>query len=449
MFKIIITQFLRSLANGGEYLHNIQGNSFSEKKAANELKIGFYGNPSNNSYNLIKMFRNEGYQADLVIEEGFENHFLNDKPFWEDVPYECTFYEEGLKGEKLWSQPHYVRRVKYDERLEQDYRDRDSAAREVREMYANLFCIPENKVPLDKMLVLAQYMGHWPLIQTMKNYDVISLSGTSTKFGIFSPVPYVITPSGDDLRVLPFEETWSGFLSRAAYKSASKIIYTDSSDLEFLRILLVADKSVHLPRFVSIHHKINANIAAKKEEWIQKTNGTKFILSVCEHVWAEKGNDRLIHSFAKFVKRSPRWRLILADWGKDVEKSKKLIDELNMKNFVFWEKYCTMPLLRDKQAAADVIVGKLIASEPSNKVFELMAFGKPVITHYNIGNYQNSLPPLLNAETTNDIYNHFIGLEQGDLSGIGKSSFEWISKYCGGIQTLNAYMDVYLGVSSK
>ena len=45
------------------------------------------------------------FQPELVVEDGFFDAFLMNRPFWEDVEAKCATYEEGLACERAWRQP--------------------------------------------------------------------------------------------------------------------------------------------------------------------------------------------------------------------------------------------------------------------------------------------------------------------------------------------------------
>jgi glycosyltransferase involved in cell wall biosynthesis len=54
--------------------------------------------------------------------------------------------------------------------------------------------------------------------------------------------------------------------------------------------------------------------------------------------WFEKGNDKMIKAFARFVKVFPNSKLVMVDWSTDAQKSKDLVNSLNISEKVNWIK---------------------------------------------------------------------------------------------------------------
>ena len=94
-----------------------------------------------------------------------------------------------------------------------------------------------------------------------------------------------------------------------------------------------------------------------------------------------KGNDRLVRAFGRFVKSGgAEWRLILLEWGDDVDRTKDLLKELDLQSRVIWQGICSKPVLRKRQRAADVVCDQFVMEGYGSSVLELSAAGKPVVT---------------------------------------------------------------------
>ena len=87
------------------------------------------------------------------------------------------------------------------------------------------------------------------------------------------------------------------------------------------------------------------------------------LFSPTRHDWKEKGNDKMITAFSKFVKVFPKCMLILVDWGFDVHKSKQLITEAGLSssssspiNYIKWIKPIPKNQLIQYYNIADIVL---------------------------------------------------------------------------------------------
>lgn len=429
-FDLQLLMVARTVAASGDHRILSPAERGRPRKRPEEVKIGFFGNMANNAYNFTKCLRRLGYDAELVIEEDWFDTFLMNRPFWEDVEVECSSYEEGLKHESRWNPPEYVRRVKYDFEAQMRYQGRYAAAAEAQAKYREEFGI---ELPLDRALLLAQHMGHWPYIREMKRYDVVQLSSAPIMMGLFCPKPYVVFPTGGDLFITPFEETMVGQLTRAAYKNAAHILYCETNYPEFLDRLGPLPPRTFAPMMVDTDTYAPGDGGEMKTRWEKATGGRKFLLNVCRQSWEWKGNDRLIRSFGTFLKQGNEdWRLIILEWGTDVEKTKELIAQLGIADKILWEKLSSKPVLRKRQQAADLVADQFVMAGYGTSVLESMASGKGVLMTYDPeggGRHFDEPPPFLTATTEKEIAMRLANL--ASLEDHGSASRDWVERVHG------------------
>ncbi|WP_253188420.1 glycosyltransferase [Leptolyngbya sp. 'hensonii'] len=185
-----------------------------------------------------------------------------------------------------------------------------------------------------------------------------------------------------------------------------------------------------------------------RAQWQQAIGGQKFLLNVCRQTWLWKGNDRLIHAFSRFVKEYGDWRLILMEWGKDIEQSKVLIEALDIKDKVLWEPMSSKPRLRRLQQAADVVSDQFVMAAYGTSVLESMAAGKPVLK--SPLNPQNDLlcisdlPPFVTANEIDEIYQALIKLDDEEFKQKkGVESHDWVRRNHGYLAITERYIDAY------
>jgi glycosyltransferase involved in cell wall biosynthesis len=336
--------------------------------------VGFFGNIANNAYNFVKCLRRLGQEAELVVEQEFFDQFLMNRPFWEDIQVSCASVEAAYAHESGWRQPHYVRRVQYDAEMQQRFAGRLSAVPEVQELAAREL---GRRLPADHALLLAQNMGHWPMLLAMRRYDVVQLSGATIRMGLFCPRPYVLFPTGSDLFISPFEETVDGLLARIGFRRAARTLYCEVNYPAYLRRLGADEAAMEFaPMMIDDDTYTPVDAGEVRESWREAVGGSFFILSACRQSWEWKGNDRLLEAFARLER--PEARLIVIRWGPDAERSAARIEELGATGRVLWLELSSKRALARCQSAADLVADQFVMDGYGTTVLESMASATPV-----------------------------------------------------------------------
>lgn len=373
---LLLTMAARGLAASGQHHVQLPTEVVRRVTRRRDLKIGFFGNVANNAHNFARCLRRLGYDAELVIEDGWFDTFVMNRPFWEDVDVECDSYDAASTFESGWQPPSWIRRVAYDVDLQTRYQNRRSAAAEVQALYEKAFSTP---IAIDRALLLAQHMGHWPYLLAMSRYDVVQFSGAAISMAPFSPRPTVVFPTGSDLWISPFEDSVFGLLVRAGYRGAVHVLACEPAYAGHLRRLERATFSA-APMMIDTDRYAPGDGSAIRHKWISRSGGSRFLLAACRQTWRWKGNDRLLRGFAQFAAGNREWRLVLQAWGDDVARSKALIADLGIEPLVIWERLCSKPVLRRSQQAADAAADQfVVAGGYGTSVLEAMAAAKPVL----------------------------------------------------------------------
>lgn len=202
-----------------------------------------------------------------------------------------------------------------------------------------------------------------------------------------------------------------------------------------------------------------------KEEYIDLNNTWDFLKSndliIFNHarqMWSDnsfnisKGNDVLIRAFARIVNEEifNNPLLILFEYGIDVEKSKNLINELNIEKYVKW-----MPTMHRKNIMyglkkADLVTNSFVEGivDIGGCVYEGLASGSLVLNNMEAlpseHKFYNS--PIIDARTEKDIFNILCDykVNKHKYSGIKKYSSKWFDENLG-----EGLVDNYIGLLSK
>jgi glycosyltransferase involved in cell wall biosynthesis len=446
--RLLLSMAARGLAANGQHQVLLPTETVRPVTDLLELKIGFFGNIANNAHNFVRCLRRLGYDAELVVQDGWFDTFVMNRPFWEDVQVECESYEAALTHEPQWTPPHWVRRVSYDVDLQVRYQNRLSAVDEVQTLYHDAFGIA---LAPDRALLLAQHMGHWPYLLAMKRYDLVQFSGAPISMAAFCPKTYVVFPTGSDLWISPFEESIFGLLVRAGYRGAGHVLACEPAYAGHLRRLQLASFSA-APMMVDTDRYVPGESAEVRDGWLRKSGGRRFLLATCRHTWRWKGNDRLFHGFAKFLAAGGgEWRLVLQSWGDDTEKSRALVSELGLERFVIWEPLCSKPVLRVKQQAADAAADQFVVSGGyGTSVLEAMAAAKPVMLMpptAEMVSHLPSPPPFVGATDPDSLAAALDRLtDDGYRLAKGQESLQWLLNVHGFRSVMPRYLAGYASV---
>jgi glycosyltransferase involved in cell wall biosynthesis len=442
---VLLTIAARALAASGQHLVIRPTENARTVASLRGSRIGFFGNIANNAHNFARCLRRLGYQTELVIEDGWFDTFVMNRPFWEDVPAEAESYEAALAHEAKWTPPDWIRKVSYDLDLQLRYQKRLSAVDEVQALYKQAF---EIDLPPDRALLLAQQMGHWPYLLAMKRYDVVQFSGAPISLAPFCPRPFVVFPTGSDLWVSPFEESVFGLLVRAGYRGAAHVLACEPAYAGHLRRMQRGSFSP-APMMIDTDRYLPGPAAEIRDRWTAASGGRRFLLASCRHTWLWKGNDRLIRGFAEFARNGGGdWRLVLQSWGDDIDRSRALIHELGLEPLVIWEPLSSKSTLRLKQRAADLAADQFVVPGGyGTSVLEAMAAGKAVlivppppdtVTHLS------SPPPFVGASDPASI-SEALGRMSDDAArdAAGRAHLDWLRQVHGYESVAGSYLSAY------
>ncbi len=113
-------------------------------------------------------------------------------------------------------------------------------------------------------------------------------------------------------------------------------------------VLMTNPDTLDLCERYKVHWKFIPFAINMKRYSPMKTEGLGYenvILCFSRHVWPEKGQDRLIRAFARFLKENKDSLLVFSERGEDVVKSKALIEHVGIKEHVKWLPLMSKPYL--------------------------------------------------------------------------------------------------------
>ncbi len=282
-------------------------------------------------------------------------------------------------------------------------------------------------------------------LKELKKCDIIHSFGEASQLVRFASKPYLHWTYGYDLDNIPFKSgspkhLLLANLQRTALKKAGLVIYSMPHQGESVRKLRLSN-TLYFPLIPIDTDRYN-KIDRESREKIRSSYDCDFLFAhLARQEWVRdepgqqnKGNDKLFRTFARFIKNTGKKAVMLvADKGRDVDASKRLISELGIDKNIIWilpqPKYQLIKLL----SAVDAVFDQFNAGSAGLLVLECMSMGIPTFIYFSpeYESYFKEPPPVINVFTEEEIYNKIIELcTNADMRvKIGLSARNWVIKY--------------------
>jgi hypothetical protein len=242
----------------------------------------------------------------------------------------------------------------------------------------NVF-FPDRKDKLSKDEI--EYYSSRALLKKVSvYYDIIQCYGIDPIWALASEVekPYVAFEHGT-LRDFIFGDDPIHRLNALAYSKASHVFVTNGDCLENV-------KKLNIKRYSGIAHPIEGDwdLAEDQRNKIKQGLGADVLLfSPMRHDWSVKGNEIHLEALSKIVQLvKGKVVLVLNQWGKEVERSVKLIQKTGCQEHVIWLHPLCRKRLVEMLYAADVVLDQMLLPCFGGILPQALSVGTPVIMSY-------------------------------------------------------------------
>ncbi len=393
---------------------------------SNNMKVYLYGNTLNCGYDLTKILRQKGIDAELFLDRS--SPLEQDFPWWDD---------KSLSPDNLPAWVHYY------------------------PIFPN-FIYPTGQTK--------------QMIEDFSKGDVALVCSYGPIIAMKSKIPFVFYSVGSDLNMIDFKDDFKALLfntyslklkikkfikiltfgrmqAKALKSAADRIIcYMGYQYRPFIINHGLQDKTVKLTYPKDI---VNYTTGVDDELSNQYKQYDFVFFMVARQSWKSvwndmKGNDKFIRSFARFVKeKSPNVLLLMANKGIDLAASKALVKELDIEAYVEWVDNMPRYQLKKYQAMPNIV---MVDSFWHDKWYERYAgdrndmrtgFGlgaveslsskSLLITSFNDQEFYNGeTPPILNAFSEEEIYNCLLQLgkmSSEEINRMKQAGYDFIFKW--------------------
>jgi glycosyltransferase involved in cell wall biosynthesis len=358
---------------------------------------------ANDGYNVVKELRRMNIDADLAINK---TDFAMAFPEWEDATLKGPINPYDIKADEIRQDFHPPEWIKYFDFL--------------------------NNTPRKK-LRFQKTRARIGLLKLMREYDVIEAQVPYSIYAQFSGVPFVPYDAGW-IRYFPHESGLRAKLAKRAHKNAPGIILTNPDTYAlFEKEPYIDQNKLHFSPFAVDHEKYKPVDGHDIRETHLRCGEDFLLFAPSRHVWPEKGNDKMIRAYARFLKVYPNARFLMVDWTVDVHKSKALAQSLGIYHKIDWMAPVPKGELIRYYGAADIVLDQFIVGSWGTSTPEAMSCAKPVIMYYNPKHIMRAfgqLPPILNSFTEDEIYGNMVAMAQSPdkKEQVGNASRRWIQE---------------------
>jgi glycosyltransferase involved in cell wall biosynthesis len=274
--------------------------------------------------------------------------------------------------------------------------------------------------------------------QLFQHYDLIQGYSLDALLPLLTGEPHYTAYEHGTLRDLPFEDSSRGRLCALAYRAAPVVFVTNSDVLPAARRLGLAEEQlVLLPHAVDSDRLLR--FSAENATLRPEPGAEVVFLSPARHDWYDgdpvgaKGNDRLIRALALLRDEGLSCRLVLFEWGRHVEESRRLIEELGLGDRVTWSATLRKRDLWVSYMRAHAVVDQFVAPAMGSVAFESLALGCRVITVLDeptVTEFFGEMPPILNGQAPPEIAAAMrcVIQDPDDSAGIGSAAQDWFRR---------------------
>lgn len=300
-------------------------------------------------------------------------------------------------------------------------------------------------------------------IKLLQDCDIIHAIGEDAIWAHRTKKPYIFLSYGCDLEILPFNKgsvknmIFSNIL-RKALKGADRVLYAmpqQDTAVEKLRLSNASFFPYTYPIDFSVYRKFSEDERRKVRS---KYNADFIFFHPARQEWTcsdenNKGNNKLFQAFARFTRDSKKKTMLIAvEKGRDLDKSKALTEKLGITNYVKWIKPLHKRAMIDLLNITDICFDNFHYGFYGIAALESLSLGVPTCLYLDTVNAGGcSMPPVINANLTDEIYTNMIELTSNPvrLGELGSSSREWMIRHYRWEDVIDRYIKLYKEVIKK
>lgn len=246
--------------------------------------------------------------------------------------------------------------------------------------------------------------------------------------------PYVSIEIGT-MRDIPFDGTSIGKCLALAYRLSHHVLITNPD-------VRPQAEALGIKSYSFCPHPIDENYFSLKpsdelqlfKQSVVKDRPVDLILfAPARQNWAIKGNHKMFHAIRKLLDQNIKALLIVPGWGQEVERSKKLCEDLNITGWVDWIKPLSEPATIKYYQISDAVLDQFVLDTFGLATGKALSCQKPVITSidFTVNDWCfPDRPPVIPAKEVEEIHQALVDLHMNPEKKlkIGEESRQWVLK---------------------
>ncbi len=301
---------------------------------------------------------------------------------------------------------------------------------------------------------LAHYKDRAQILgAVLKNYDLTIGYSTDTLWAMIAGFKKYVGFEHGTIRDIPFADDFQGRLCALSYSMAGSLLMTNADSIPQARALRPNDtKTVYGTHGYSarlIHERLALSKGTTEERRFGFSRDTKVFFAPARHDWEIKGNDRIVHAILKLKnEKVANFRVIFVLWGKDVSRTKELINELEVGDYVRWISPIGKVDLIAAYSSVDAVIDQFIIPCMGGIPIEAMTVGAPIITKLDDAlnsEFFGETIPLFNCEHSYEIARAMktVITEPQTVNSVIESCRRWMQEHHSEYTVVTAHAKAY------
>jgi glycosyltransferase involved in cell wall biosynthesis len=282
------------------------------------------------------------------------------------------------------------------------------------------------------------YFHYMKFGRLLKHYDIVQGYSTDGIIPLVNGFRNYAAYEHGTLREIPFEDSFSGLICRIAYRNAPIVFVTNSDVLPSVERLGLDRTKVHYLPHAFDDEKL-ATWRTQHPELRPPDDTIQFFSPTRMH-WRDqnpsftKGNDLMLRAAGRILAEGNKFRLVLVEWGQDMEEARRMIEELGLAPVVRWLKPMAKDQLWRAYCTSHAVLDQFTLPALGGVGFETLALGCRLITRIDrpqLEHFFGAAPPSFPAENVDEIVASMRAViaDPGDSRGIGQAGRDWITNY--------------------
>lgn len=308
---------------------------------------------------------------------------------------------------------------------------------------------PDRLDQLSEQDFYAYYSARLDMQKLLNHYDIVLSYAIEGIYPLMLNKPYFAFEHGT-IRDIPYEQNTQGRICALTYRKASHVFVTNSDCLASANYLSPG-------RFTMINHPYDEDqVLTIPDDWQQQRNmlvheleADMILFHPTRHDWiegtgyADKANDVFLNGFISLRQKGLRLGLVCCEWGKNIDESKKLLQDQGVSAYVQWVKPLSVIAYIRMCKVANMVIDQFKLGAFGGVTFKALAAGSPVMSYINVeqilARYPEA-PPIINCQTESEIAERlsYWYVRQKELVKLGMSGRKWMKKFHNKADTVNA-----------